>query len=151
MKRCFAIIVALVLLVALCSTVVSCGRSKTANPIDFGAKYIDYEDSSSYKDYNVYYVFNADHTGYKECHYISETYLYTVSGRVEFIWQETSDGAIYLFKTEEQYNEDHTEGYDISFPKGAIYFGEDFFTLRQAQSTSVYVKEGTDLAKTYED
>ena len=147
MKRRFTIIVALVLLVALCSTMVSCGRSKTTNPIDFGAKYINYE-SSSYKDYNVYYVFNADHTGYKECHYISETYLYTVSGRVEFIWQEASDGAIYLFRSEEHHNEDHTDVYNIPLIKGAIHFGEDFFVYGDAKTC---VKEGSVLDDLYKD
>lgn len=147
MKKLFAIIICLALLAAACTSLISCRNAKTTNPIDFGKKYIYSEDR--------YYVFEADQTGYCEYKYTYEfsnaSLSYTKSGRVDFVWREASDGAVYLFRTETHYYDDHTEGNDIPLIENPIYFSEDFFTYvsdHQYGSASVfYVKEGSDLEK----
>ena len=132
-------------LLAIMITMVSCAAAKVENPIDYGKKYL--------LDENRYYVFEKDQTGYYECYYKydSSAYHYTLSGRVEFVWREASNGAVYLFKTETFYNEDHTEGKTISVITDPIYFSEDFFTYSYSNqyggNTVTYIKEGSSLEK----
>ena len=128
-------------LLAIMITMVSCAAAKVENPIDYGKKYLLGE--------NRYYVFEKDQTGYYECYY--EAPEYTVSGRVEFVWREASNGAVYLFETETSYNEDHTEGKTINVITDPIYFSEDFFTYSYSNQyggkTVTYIKEGSNLEK----
>ena len=135
-------------LLAIMITMVSCAAAKVENPIDYGKKYL--------LDENRYYVFEKDHTGYYECYYKyeypdSSAYNYTLSGRVEFVWREASNGAVYLFETETSYNEDHTEGQTINVITAPIYFSEDFFTYSYSNQyggkTVTYIKEGSNLEK----
>ena len=134
-------------LLAIMITMVSCAAAKVENPIDYGKKYLLGE--------NQYYVFEKDQTGYYECYYKydsdSSEYNYTLSGRVEFVWREASNGAVYLFETETSYNEDHTEGETINVIKDPIYFSEDFFTYSYSNQyggkTVTYIKEGSNLEK----
>ena len=79
-------------LLAIMITMASCSSDKIENPIDFGKKYL--------LDENRYYVFEKDQTGYCEYYYKYEQaayseYNYTLSGRVEFVWREASNGAVY--------------------------------------------------------
>lgn len=129
-------------------TMTSCVFTKTDNPIDYGKKYC-----SSDKNY---YVFNKDQTGYRVYYYKYESsndskYNYTLSGRVEFVWREASDGGIYLFATKETYNDDHTEGKTIGVISNPLYFSDDFFTYTYVNSygdtTVKYIKEGSALEK----
>jgi hypothetical protein len=133
------------LLLAVLLSLAACAPSGASNPIDFGKKYMLNEAR--------YYVFNADQTGYSE--YYLKTRLATYSGRVEFVWREAADGAVYLFRTETVYNDDHTEGESIPLIDDPIYFGEDFFVYSystEAGGTSVrYVKEGSELAEALGD
>ena len=135
-------------ILAIMITMVSCAAAKVENPIDYGKKYL--------LDENQYYVFEKDQTGYYEYYYKYESsdfseHNYTLSGRVEFVWREASNGAVYLFETETSYNEDHTEGETISVTTNPIYFSEDFFTYfysNQSGGISVnYIKEGSKLEK----
>ena len=135
-------------ILAIMITMVSCAAAKVENPIDYGKKYL--------LGKNRYYVFEKDQTGYYECYYkyessLSSEYSYTLSGRVEFVWREASNGAVYLFETETSYNEDHTEGKTINVITDPIYFSEDFFTYfysNQSGGISVnYIKEGSKLEK----
>ena len=135
-------------LLAIMITMVSCAAAKVENPIDYGKKYL--------LDENRYYVFEKDQTGYYECYYKCEyfdssEYNYTLSGRVEFVWREASNGAVYLFETETFYNEDHTEGKTINVITDPIYFSEDFFTYSYSNQyggkTVTYIKEGSNLEK----
>ena len=135
-------------LLAIMITMVSCAAAKVENPIDYGKKYLLGE--------NQYYVFEKDQTGYYEFHYkhessVSSEYNYTFSGRVEFVWREASNGAVYLFETETFYNEDHTEGKTINVITDPIYFSEDFFTYSYSNQyggkTVTYIKEGSNLEK----
>ena len=135
-------------LLAIMITMVSCAAAKVENPIDYGKKYL--------LDENQYYVFEKDQTGYYECYYKyenpdSSAYNYTLSGRVEFVWREASNGAVYLFETETSYNEDHTEGQTINVITAPIYFSEDFFTYSYSNQyggrTVTYIKEGSNLEK----
>ena len=135
-------------LLAIMITMVSCAAAKVENPIDYGKKYLFNE--------NRYYVFEKDQTGYYECYYkyessLSSEYDYTLSGRVEFVWREASNGAVYLFETETSYNEDHTEGETINVITDPIYFSEDFFTYSYSNqyggNTVTYIKEGSSLEK----
>ena len=133
---------------AIMITMVSCAAAKVENPIDYGKKYL--------LDENRYYIFEKDQTGYYECYYkyessLSSEYNYTLSGRVEFVWREASNGAVYLFETETSYNEDHTEGKTINVITDPIYFSEDFFTYSYSNQyggkTVTYIKEGSNLEK----
>ena len=157
MKKLLSAIICIALLAATCLTLVSCGFSKSTNPIDYGKKYVmQTENENNY----ACYVFRVDNTGYMERYYkyeseLDASYNYTLSGRVDFVWQEASNGAIYLFKTDEQYNEDHTEGKEIVLIDDPIYFSEHFFTYtysNQYGSTTInYIKEGSKLEKLLED
>ena len=138
-------------LLAIMITMVSCGSSKGGNPIDYGKKYLLNE--------NRYYVFEKDQTGYCEYYYKYEVagyseYNYTLSGRVEFVWREASNGAVYLFETKTTYNEDHTEGKTIDLITDPIYFSEEFFTYSYSNQyggkTVTYIKEGSKLEKDLE-
>ena len=137
-------------LLALMITLVSCTAAKAENPIDFGKKYLLN---------GKYYVFEKDQTGYCEYNYkyessVSSEFNYTLSGRVDFVWREASNGAVYLFETEISYNEDHTEGHTLGVINDAIYFSEDFFTYSsngQYGDTLTYIKEGSKLEKILED
>ena len=142
-------------LLAIMITMVSCESSKGGNPIDYGKKYILDENE------NQYYVFEKDQTGYYECYYKYEyeysdspLYNYTLSGRVEFVWREASNGAVYLFETKTTYNEDHTEGKKIDLITDPIYFSEEFFTYSYSNQyggkTVTYIKEGSKLEKDLE-
>lgn len=134
----------------------SCSSSKTTKLIDFGKKYMLNE--------NEYYVFESDKTGYSEYkyketddafdsihNYTQSPYSYTQSGRVDFVWREASDGAIYLFRVETHYNEDHTEEKSIPLIDEPIYFSEDFFVYQLGSYTYRYIKEGSKLEKTLKD
>ncbi len=130
---------------------IGCEEKHLMNEIDYGKKYL--------QDKNCYYVFKEDQTGYYECYYkytsdLSPQYSYTLSGRVEFVWRETFNGAVYLFETKSSYNEDHTEGERISIITAPIYFSEDFFTYsystQYGSGTVCYIKEGSELEKSLE-
>ena len=152
MKKIVTCILAFVLLLTALVALSACSSSKTGNPIDFGKKYLLSEDR--------YYVFESDQTGYCEYNYeyhdsYSSAYSYIQSGRVEFVWREASNGAVYLFRTETNYNEDHTAGKEIPLIDEPIYFSEEFFTYSYSNefgtSSVHYIKEGSALEKTLED
>ncbi|MBO7170746.1 MAG: hypothetical protein J6W28_06190 [Clostridia bacterium] len=105
MKKTFSLLLCLTLLLGVCLSLSSCRSSAGASPLR-PADVMDFEAKYARNDYD-YYLFHADGTGeYVIDHtweYNSE-YLedYTLSGTVSFIWREASNGAIYLFKTEER-------------------------------------------------
>ena len=154
-KRLFSFLLASVLLLTLLTSLISCvqsGGGSRGNNIDFGKKYMKSDDN--------YYVFNRDGTGYRVYRYVYDTsispeYNYISSGRVDFVWREAADGAIYLFETNATYDEDHTEGKDLSFAQGGLCFGDDFFvysTSNQFGSTTHrFIKENSSLEKLTED
>ena len=138
-------------LIAIMITLVACSSTNNVNSIDFGKKYMLSED--------VYYVFEKDQTGYCEYYVYYESGLgsqfnFVQSGRVEFVWREASNGAVYLFRTETSYNEDHTEGKNIPLIDNPIYFSEEFFTYSYSDEwgghTVNYIKEGSKLEKSIE-
>lgn len=161
MKKILAFAAAALLLLSLGLSLASCSSAsqlseKADNPIVFGKKYLS---PSSYSG-ERYYVFNRDGTGCYECKSYYDghgdpQYAYTLSGRVEFVWREASDGAVYLFETETHYNADHTEGKDISLLSGPIYFSEEFFThttyAQYGGTTKNYVLEGSELLTLIKD
>ena len=164
MKKILAFAAAALLLLSLGLSLAACvptpqASEQTYNPIVFGKKYLS-PGSYSGESHN-YYVFNSDGTGYYECKSYYDglgnpEYAYTLSGRVEFVWREASDGAVYLFETETHYHADHTEGKDISLISGAIYFAEEFFTRTRSntavgETTSNYVLEGSELLTLIKD
>lgn len=144
-------ILAVITLVAIMITLVACSSTKSTNPIDFGKKYMLSE--------NRYYVFEKDQTGYCEYYYeyesgVNTRYDYIQSGRVDFVWREASNGAVYLFRTKTTYREDHTEGKGIPLIDDPIYFADEFFTYSYSTETGGhtvnYVKEGSKLEKSIE-
>lgn len=128
-------------LLAIVITMVSCTSGK--NPIAYGKKYFH-----SVRSDEQYYVFEKDQTGYCEYYYSYSTT--TKSGRVEFVWREASDGAIYLFRTNTTYYEDDNDG-QIPLLTGPIYFSEDFFAFHSGDGSVRYIKEGSELEKLIED
>ena len=115
--------------------------TKTVNPIDFGAKYVNGDS---------YYVFNADKTGIYELHF--EKYNGdVVSARVDFVWREASDGAVYLFEVGEFHYPDHTDGLNAGVSKQPIYFSEEFLVYvshnSEGANTQRFIKEGSELDK----
>ena len=145
MKKFLAVIMAVLMLVGACVSLASCSSPKKSK-IDFGKKYMLNEDR--------YYVFNEDNTGYYECYYKGTDY--TLSGRVDFEWREASDGAVYLFEVDVEYNKKHTKGKKISLIYEPIYFSDEFFVYSSnsqytGSSTTRYIKEGSELAKLIED
>ena len=119
--------------------------TETVNPIDFGAKYVNGDS---------YYVFNADKTGIYEIHF--EKYNGdVVSARVDFVWREASDGAVYLFEVGEYHYPEHTDGLNAGVSKHPIYFSEEFLTYvshhSEGANTQHFIKEGSELDKLLND
>ena len=151
MKKILSSIALIILIATLCVAISSCSSSTSAeNPIDFGKKYVNGD---------TYYVFNADGTGYvnyysKYDSTIDAKYNSTTSGVADFEWREASDGAIYLFRTGETFNQDHTEGQTLPLISNPIYFGDDFFAYTGGSggyiSTTRYIVEDSKLAKAVE-
>ena len=141
-------LVSAVALLAIMLTMVSCMFAPLKNPIKYEKKYI-FKDEQSY----VYYVFEKDQTGY--CEYYDFDTSHTRSGRVEFVWREASDGAVYLFRTKTSYNEDHTEGVSIPLIDGPIHFSKDFFVFSYntqfGSANRKYIMEGSKLRDLIED
>ena len=94
MKKTIIALMLLVLMLALVSCSMLDGVNSLTSSIEYGKRYMKGETN--------FYVFNDDGTGYREYKY--EASDYTQSGRVEFVWREASDGAVYLFKTQVHYN-----------------------------------------------
>lgn len=130
-------------LLAVMLTMASCMFTLPKNPIDYGKKYFHIAYGQ-----DQYYVFEKDQTGYCEYYYSYSTT--TKSGRVEFVWREASDGAIYLFRTNTTYYEDDNDG-QIPLLTGPIYFSEDFFAFHSGDGSVRYIKEGSELEKLIED
>ena len=159
MKKLFSLMVSFMLIFATCAGLTSCFGSKTENSIEFGVKY-KYEKFYGSSN-SQYYVFNSDNTGYMEIYEFGNGVVETEgvtpvkSGRVDFVWREASDGAVYLFETQTRHNEDHTNMGSISIISLPIYFSEDFFVYEysnQYGSVSVkYIKEGSDLEKIFKN
>ena len=150
MKKTHSLLLCLTLLLAACLLLSSCDGNGTVRSADL----IDFDEKYACNEYS-HYVFHADGTGEYVIDHTweyNDEYLenYTLSGTVSFIWREASNGAIYLFKTEERYNENHTEGNRIGIANDPLYFGEDFFTYIQDSSAGsdsrIYVREGSELA-----
>ena len=147
MKKILSSIALIILIATLCATFSSCFSSASAgNPIDFGKKYVNGD---------TYYVFNADGTGYvnyysKYDSTIDAKYNSTTSGVADFEWREASDGAIYLFKTAERFNENNVNSDSIPVIAHAIHFSDDCFVYSHVyngfSNTIKYIKEGTKLA-----
>ena len=130
-------------LLAVMLTMASCMFTLPKNPIDYGKKYFHIAYGQ-----DQYYVFEKDQTGYCEYYYSYSTT--TKSGRVEFVWREASDGAIYLFRTNTTYYEDNNDG-QIPLLTGPIYFSEDFFAFHSGDGSVRYIKKGSELEKLIED
>ena len=160
MKNFITVIICFLLLITVCASLASCSQDETpeatneeeSTPIKFEKKYVKLDKDSSYS-----YIFHADGTGIYEVYYsyVSEydpKSNYTLSGKVEFVWREASDGAVYLFETDVQYNADHTERKTISVPQRPIYFSEDFLVYMNGDNVAIkYIIEGSELDKILED
>ncbi len=176
MKNFMTVIICFLLLITMCVSLASCSQNDTSDskneetsnstkeettnstndkasiPMKFEKKYVSFGDDSSYS-----YIFYADGTGIYEVHYSyvyeeNSDHNFTLSGKVEFVWREASDGAVYLFETDVKYNDDHTEGKTISVPQRPIYFSEDFLVYTNGDNVaSKYIIEGSELDKLLED
>ena len=100
-------ILSLFTLIAIVVTMVSCSAVNNGDSNDYSIAY-----GKKYMlDEGRYYVFERDQTGYYECYYhfdsnLDPEYDYTLSGRVDFVWRDASNGAIYLFETKTTYNKE---------------------------------------------
>ena len=152
MKKLFAFAVAALLLVTTVLSLTACSSPQNSNPIDFDKKYMVDDES--------YYIFHSDHTGVFVRHYVytstvGSEFDYTLSGSVDFVWREASDGAVHLFEVATHYNEDHTEEKELGLPSYPIYFSEEFFTYTThsqfGASARYCIKEGSKLEKELAD
>ena len=145
MKKRSAAVICFVLLAACCLSLVACNPSKDPelrNPIDFGKKYFCLLYDNSGFNTTYYYTFESDHTG---------CYCSTLFGSIDFVWEEASDGAVYLIPVETHYNPDYAGDEPIRLTPFPLYFTDEFFVIRTFSSNIPrYVKEGSDLAKLIE-
>ncbi len=125
------------------------------NPISltFAQKYVGESNTEKSKED---YTFYADQTGIMEYYFVYTDqfypqYSYVLSGTVDFEWRVASDGYIYLFKTGERYNEDHTDGKTINLTDTPFSFSNDFLINNHGSGTDRYILEGSDLEKTLKD
>lgn len=151
------------LTVMLCTAFVSCSilnkvtdlNETDSIPITFEKAYI-YEDSN---EKNIRsFTFYADQTGIYEEYRVYDTstpqYNYVLSGTIEFVWRVASDGGVYLFETETNYNDDHTDGKEIHLKSVPLYFSEEFMVYTSSyQGTSGYrfILEGSQLESLVKD
>ena len=142
MKKLFSAIFALSLVLLLSLSFVGCDNSQV---IQYGKKYVSGDS---------FYVFTSDGWGYYETHhsYSSPYEKYTLSGRVDFIWETASDGKVYLFKKSETHFDDHTDGRTIGIITQPLAFGKDFFAYTYVTGytgastfTSRYIIQGSKL------
>lgn len=141
MKKLFAAIICILLVITACLPLISCGQ-KTTNPIKFGEKYV--KDKSSY-------VFNSDGTGVYTAYHSIEKINHTTSGTAEFEWREASDGAIYLFQTDVKYNADNSDDATINVTSRPIYFGKDFFVYTTDTGAVRFIIEDSKLDELVND
>lgn len=151
MKRCLCILACVLLLVGMCGSLLSCGSKNSADWLELDEKYIIQGTNN-----DTYFIFYSDHTGIFERHYsyassVDASYSYTLSGTVSFEWRVGSDGAIYLFQTDVQYHEGHTEGKGISVGTSPIFGSEDFIVVESSNQNGInytrYIREGSKLEK----
>lgn len=141
MKKLFSAIFALSLVLLLSLSFVGCDNSPV---IQYEKKYVSGDS---------FYVFTSDGWGYYETHHSYSTYEnYTLSGRVDFIWETASDGNVYLFKKSETHFDDHTDGRTIGIITQPLAFGKDFFAYTYVTGytgastfTSRYIIQGSKL------
>ena len=138
MKKTISII-CLVLLIASCFSLAACSK-KTNNPIDFDEKYIFMSNNADNSYNGDYYVFKSDNTGYFDYG----------DGRIDFVWREAADGAVYLFEEDAEHNGEKKE----SIPTEAIYFSEEFmvyeFSNQFGSSIRRFIKDDSELADLYD-
>ncbi len=127
--------------------------NSTQISLTFDQKYVGEDNTEDQKEN---YTFYADQTGIMEYYYaytdkIYPEYSYVLSGTVEFEWRMASDGYIYLFKTGERYNEDHTDGKTISLTHSSFSFANEFLIKNGGNVPDRYILEGSDLEKAMKD
>lgn len=158
MKRILSFVLFVAMSFALCLSFVSCVSFENENKIAYGKKYIyKYKDDDSDSEEHKVLIFNKDGTGtYETFHRYDSSideYDYTSSGTVSFIWEETSDGAIHMFKTDVKYNEDHSGDYEIGVISYPLYFSENMLYYSYVSGSQYftdtkiyrYLLEGSEL------
>lgn len=127
--------------------------NSTQISLTFDKKYVGEDNTEDQKEN---YTFYANQTGIME-YYFTYTdkfypeYSYVLSGTVEFEWRMASDGYIYLFKTGEHYNEDHTDGKTINLTDTPFSFANQFLIKNGGNVPDRYILEGSDLEKAMKD
>ncbi|MBO4284477.1 MAG: hypothetical protein J5958_07650 [Clostridia bacterium] len=151
MKRFVHLVVLLVLLAILCPVLIGCSSGKNQPTIVYDKKY----EYGSSENYQRFFVFHSDHTGYFEAHLHNKNGSVN-SGRFDFFWRISDDGMVYLFGGKITYFDDDTEGksfanFSSTMP---ITFGDGFLVALNTSSTIDYanrfILEGSDLAKDIE-
>ena len=152
MKKRFIAVLCLFLLAATCLSLAACGTPKSEPPIAFGKKYFLFvpasDNAKSSISHDIYFTFESDHTGYYDCYQIKGNDV--TSFRIDFVWREGNNNAIYLFATEIHYKDDNTYGIFKSVRQEEfIFFDEYLVSVRGGGGASIkYVKEGSELEKT---
>lgn len=161
MKNILKAIAIVTLVAILCVSFTSCSlfnkalptNQSTDIPITFDKKYIQ---EIPKKNDNKSYTFYANQTGIMERYYVYTSEIfpednYVLSGIVEFEWH-IADGCVYLFKTGERYNDDHTEGEGIALTDLPFSFGDEFMIcVGGSGGVDRYILEGSDLEKALKD
>ena len=150
MKRFTKIVVLLVLLAILCPVLIGCSSGKNQPTIVYDKKY----EYGSSENYQRFFVFHSDHTGYFEAHLHNENGSVN-SGRSDFFWRISDDGMVYLFGGKTTYFDDDTEGksfvnFTTTMP---ITFGDGFLVALNTSTIAYanrFILEGSDLAQDLE-
>ena len=149
MKKRISFALCLVLLLSLCLSFTACGGGAS---IAFGDAYVldrvVADDWQASDDYTAYW-FHSDGTGKYERYYehhstIDASYDYVFSATVEFVWQEASNGGVYLFATKVTKNAAHTSDTDITLSTDPLYFSGDLL-IRGNDDVVRFVREGSEL------
>lgn len=151
MKQLIRLTALALVLTLLCGMLLACRKQEKTdfeNVIHFDEKYVS-EYTSDVSHTRNAITFSQDGTGQYERYfeYVGVTGKDIYSYRVDFVWRQASNGAIYLFKKSITYLPDHTSENEFEFGIEAIYFGEDFLTVDGDDSSECYIRENSELAK----
>ena len=120
MKRILSLVLTVAVVLSLCIIFAAC--QKNEQRLSFGDEYVHIDGEKTKK-----LVFNRDGTGY--IHHYEKTDFAGgfISVTRDFLWTETSNGAIHLVPNgEPRYDEGSEEDDSVTRINAPLYFSEDF-------------------------
>ena len=119
MKKILSLALTVCVILSLCIIFTACQKSE--EKLSFGDEYVLIDGNKTKK-----LVFNKNGTGY--IHHYEKTDFSGgfISATRDFLWTETSNGAIHLVPNgEARYDEGSEENVSVTFINAPIYFSED--------------------------